>query len=203
MYKIKRNPWRPTFVSVVMLLLAAGTIIPPAFAHHVLGRPAYSLNEDSNTPPSMQVETQIGDYFVTYMVYPAFPKPNEPGRINLYATRIDGGTPFAGEVTFTVRDDSWFSSKEESLGVQIVDDNVYRQGFVFSEEGDYIITARFEEGGEPYIIDFPLRVGAPVAVGPLGIAIGIIVLVLLGVNLVQRKRTLRTRISRAHEEGSS
>ena len=34
-----------------------------SFAHHVLGRPAYSLNEDSNTPPSMQVETQIGDTF--------------------------------------------------------------------------------------------------------------------------------------------
>lgn len=49
----------------------------PAYAHHVLGRPAYSLNEDSNTPPSMQVETQIGDYLVNMMVFPAFPKPGE------------------------------------------------------------------------------------------------------------------------------
>ena len=63
-------------------------MISPAYAHHVLGRPSYSLNEDSNTPPSMQIETRIGNYFVTYMVYPAFPKPGEPGRINLYALSI-------------------------------------------------------------------------------------------------------------------
>jgi hypothetical protein len=57
-----------------------------AGAHHVLGRPTYSLNEDSNTPPSMQVETQIGAYFVSYMAFPAFPKPNEAGRVSVYAT---------------------------------------------------------------------------------------------------------------------
>jgi len=43
----------------------------PVQAHHVLGRPSYSLSEDSTTPPSMQVETQIGDYYVTYMAFPA------------------------------------------------------------------------------------------------------------------------------------
>jgi hypothetical protein len=68
------------FLFIVSMLSA---MISPAYAHHVLGRPSYSLNEDSNTPPSMQIETRIGNYFVTYMVYPAFPKPGEPGRINL------------------------------------------------------------------------------------------------------------------------
>jgi len=53
----------------VVLLILSGV----AQAHHVIGRPAYNLNEDSNTPPSIQMETQIGDYFVTYMVFPAFP----------------------------------------------------------------------------------------------------------------------------------
>ncbi|WJW74802.1 hypothetical protein QVG61_09855 [Thiohalobacter sp. IOR34] len=185
------------------MLLVVLAWLPTAgvFAHHVLGRPAYSLNEDSNTPPSMQVETQIGSYFVTYMVFPAFPRPGEPGRINLYASRIDGGEPFQGEVTFKVRDDGWFSGEEELLGVQPPDDNVFRQGFVFSEAGDYIITARFEADGEPYQIDFPLRIGDPAPVGPLGIAVGVIVAVLVGVNLVQRKRALRNKIRQAHEEG--
>ena len=145
----------------------------------------------------------VGDYFVTGMVYPAFPKTNEPGRLNLYAARIDGGAPFRGRVSFKVRNDSWFNREEEALGVQIIDDNVYRQGFVFREEGNYIITAEFEADGEPYIIDFPLRVGAPAPVGPLGLAIGVIVLTLLDVNFVQRKRLLRARIRRAHEETRS
>lgn len=166
------------------------------FAHHVLGRPSYSLSADSNTPPSMQVETQIGNYFVTYMVFPAFPKANEVGRVNLYASHIDKGTTFDGEVTFKVRDDSWFSRNEEVLGIQSIDDAVYRQGFVFQNDGNYIVTAEFMAEGEPYIIDFPLRIGEPLPVGPLGLAILLIAVALVGVNIAQRRRRLRMQTAR-------
>lgn len=170
-------------------------------AHHVLGRPTYSLNEDSNTPPSMQVETQIGDYFVNYMVYPAFPRAGEPGRINLYASHIDTGQAFAGEVRFTVRDDVWFgAAREEPLGTQIIDDLVYRQGFQFSEDGAYIITARFEAGAEPYIIDFPLRIGQPPVLGPLGVTVGAITLILLGVTIIRRRRIMGGKIQQTRAE---
>jgi hypothetical protein len=185
------------------LLLLLALLSLPAQAHHVLGRPAYSLNEDSNTPPSMQVETQIGDYFVTYMVFPAFPRPNQPGRINLYAKRMDNNQPFAGKITFKVRDDSWFNSNEETLGVQPPVDNVFRQNFEFLKQGDYIISANFEANGEPYMVDFPLRIGNPAVIGPLGIAIAVIVVALVGVNLVQRKRLLRDRIRHAHADDKS
>jgi hypothetical protein len=175
-----------------------------AAAHHVLGRPAYSLNEDSNTPPSMQVETRIGEFFVTTMVFPAFPRPGTPGRINLYASRIDDGTPFAGKVTSTVRDDSWLSwlgadGNEETLGVQPPDENVFRQGFLFHEAGDYIITAEFEAGGEPYVIDFPLRIGKPTPVGPIGVTVGLLVIVLVSVSVIQRRRAMTGKIRSAHE----
>ena len=170
-----------------------------ANAHHVLGRPSYNLNEDSNTPPSMQVETQVGKYYVTYMVFPAFPRPNEPGRVNLYAVRMDDGTPYRGEVTFKVRDDSLFDDNEETLGVQVVDDNVYRQGFEFLRKGDYIIRAEFESDGEPYNIDFPLRIGEPSSMGPIGISVAVILIVLIGVNILQRKRLVSARIRSAHE----
>lgn len=172
-------------------------------AHHVLGRPAYSLSADSNTPPSLQVETQVGEFFVTYMAFPAFPKPNEQGRVNLYASRIDNGVPFDGKVTFKVRDDSWFASDEEILGVQPIDDNVYRQGFVFNKEGNYIITAAFESGGEPYVIDFPLRIGEPAPVGPIGITLAVLVFVLVAVNILQRKRRFRLKLQRNQQEGSA
>ncbi|HCX87751.1 MAG TPA: hypothetical protein DG761_06980 [Gammaproteobacteria bacterium] len=171
-----------------------------AYAHHVLGRPSYSLNEDSNTPPSMHVETQIGGYFVTYMVFPAFPKPGEPGRINLYAKRIDSGEPLEGGVTFSVRDDSWWSSKQEQIGTQAPDDTVFRQGFVFSEPGDYIITARFVSDGEPHTIDFPLTIGEKSPFGPLGTAFGVVLAVLIGVKFIQRKRLLRAIIRDAQRE---
>ncbi|VAW74987.1 FIG00921845: hypothetical protein [hydrothermal vent metagenome] len=180
------------------------TIMAPVFAHHVLGRPAYSLNEDSNTPPSMQVETQIGNYFVTYMVYPAFPRAGESGRINLYATHMDSGTPFLGEVTFSVRDDTWFGEAQpEVLGVQPQDDSVFRQGFVFSSDGSYIIRAEFQADGEPYTVDFPLRIGQPSPVGPITWAVMVLLIVLIAANLFQRKRLQRDRIRTAHHDERS
>jgi hypothetical protein len=190
-------------------LFALGTIVVClsaadfAAAHHVLGRPSYSLSEDSNTPPAMQAEVQIGGYLVTYMVYPAFPRPNEPGRINLYASRIDDGTPFTGEVTFRVRNDPWYSwlglsGDEETLGVRPPDDNVFRQGYEFGAAGDYIISASFEANGEPYAVDFPLRIGEPFPVGPLGFAVGLTMLVLITVSLVQRRRSMTGKIRATH-----
>lgn len=182
---------------VLLMTLFAAHI---ASAHHVLGRPSYSLGEDSNTPPSMQVETQVGKFYVTYMAFPAFPKPDEKGRVNLYASRIDNGNPFVGDVTFKVKDDSWFSSKQEVIGVQKIDDGVYRQGFIFKEAGDYIVTAQFDADGEPYVIDFPLRIGDPFPIGPLGISVIIILLVIVGVNLTQRKRLRRLKAQQHHED---
>ena len=188
-------------IILAMVLFLLG--IAAAQAHHVLGRPAYSLGADSNTPPSMQVETQIGDFYVTYMAFPAFPKPNQQGRVNLYASRIDNGLPFDGKVTFKVNDDSWFSGDEEILGIQDIDDSVFRQGFIFQKEGDYIITAEFESGGEPYTIDFPLRIGEPTPVGPIGITVAILFFVLITVNVLQRKRRFSLKAKRAREEEHS
>lgn len=183
-----------------LLFVSLLLITSNSFAHHVLGRPSYSLGEDSNTPPSMQVETQIGEYYVTYMAFPAFPKPGDSGRVNLYASRIDNGTPFNGHVTFKVRDDSFFSSKQEVLGVQNIDDGVYRQGFIFKKAGSYIITAEFKSGGEPYVIDFPLQIGEPFPIGPLGISISVIALLLIFVNVTQRKRLARIKSSQHHQK---
>ncbi len=188
------------------LVAIIGWLLPVDFAaaHHVLGRPAYSLNEDSNTPPSMQAEVQIGDYLVTYMVFPAFPKPGQPGRINLYASRLDDGTPYQGKVTFRVRVDSWVSwlglgNKSVKLGKQLPDDNVYRQRYQFHEAGDYIVSAEFKVDGEPYTVDFPLRIGEPAPVGPIGVVAGLVMAVLLGVSLVQRRRSMSGKIRGANE----
>jgi hypothetical protein len=181
---------------LLLLLISSGLLAINASAHHV----AYSLNEDSNTPPSMQVETQIGDFSINYMVFPAFPKAGERGRINLYASNLDSGESFTGTVRFKVRDDSWFASEEEVLGSQQPDDFVFRQGFVFSQDGDYIITAEFEANGEPYVIDFPLRVGELTAIGPLGIAVAVILLSLVGVSVLQRRKKLGSRVRKAKQE---
>lgn len=192
---LENHIYKSIFIFFAFLIMSSNLL-----AHHVLGRPAYSLNEDSNTPPSMQVETQMGDYYLTYMIFPAFPKPGESGRVNVYASRIDNGNSFDGKITFTVRNDGWFDEKnEEVLGTQEMYDGVFRQGFIFKKNGDYIITAQFESGGEPYIIDFPLQIGESSSMGPIGIAFGVIVLSLISVNIIQRKRIMREKIRSARD----
>ncbi len=184
--------------SITVLFLIAGN----SYAHHVLGRPSYSLGADSNTPPSMQVETQIGDFYVTYMAFPAFPKPGNNGRVNLYVKRIDNGATFDGEITFKVSDDSFFKSTSEVLGIQKIDDGVYRQGFIFKERGSFLISAEFESNGQPYLIDFPLQIGEPTAYGPIGISIAVIAFILLFVNITQRKRLARIKATQHHENNN-
>jgi len=200
----KRYPYRRKPSKLLVLLIVVASWIPftDVQAHHVLGRPSYSLNEDSNTPPSMQIETQIGDYFVSFAVFPAFPMPGDTGRVNLYAVNMQSNQPPQTDVEFRVRDDSWFTSNEESLGVQKIDDGVYRQGFVFNKKGAYIISARFHDGKAPYVIDFPIRIGEPPALGPLGITIAAIAIILIGVNLAQRRRRHK-RVSTAPRDVAS
>ena len=171
-----------------------------AAAHHVLGRPAYSLNEDSNTPPSMQGEARMGGYMITYMVFPAFPRPGEPGRIHLYAIPIGDSAPFSGKVGFSLRSDSWLDAGESiALGLQPADDHVYRQGFQVEQAGDYMVSASFDVDGQTYVLDFPLRVGAPPLLGPLEIAAGVLLALLVIISLIQRRRSMTGKIREAHQ----
>ncbi|MBF0590321.1 MAG: hypothetical protein HQL53_14465 [Magnetococcales bacterium] len=182
-------------------------MIPSAQAHHVLGRPSYSLNEDSNTPPTMEVETQIGSYFVTITAFPAFPKPGQLSLIKLYATHLDDDTPFSGPITFSVMDDLLWGGEKEQVGIQQgpidPDEGVYTQGVVFQEDGDYILNAYFEAGGEPYAIDLPIRIGAPFPYLPLGLSAGVVILVLGMVSVVQRKKRRRMQEKKARVKNVS
>ncbi len=195
---------RKAFHVLIRTLIIFASLASPATAHHVLGRPSYALNEDSNTPSSMQVETRIGDYFVNYMVFPAFPRPGENGRVNLYIRKLGGGDAYQGKVEFTVRDNSWsawlgLGDNQEKLGAQVIDDTVYRQGFMFRNRGAYIISAHFMDGKTPYDIDFPLQVGAPSPVGPLGLAVAVIAALLFGGGILQRRRALTQHIREGHK----
>jgi hypothetical protein len=105
-------------------------------------------------------------------------------------------------VTFRIIDDGWFNSRQELLGIQEVDDNVYRQGFEFNEDGDYIIRAEFVPDGELYKIDFPLQIGEKELFGPIGIGVAVMLIMLFGVNIMQRKKLVTARIKSAHKASS-
>ena len=147
------------------------------------------------------METRIGDYFVTYMVFPAFPRPQKPGRINFYVKHNRGETPFQGMVTFKMRDNSWLSwlqggGQAATLGTQPPADNVFRQGFVVPEKGEYIITAAFENGGQQHNVEFPLRVGTPT---PVGYIFALLLLGLIALAVIQRRRSMTGKLRSLHD----
>lgn len=193
----QRLPHLKRIAMLALLLLSVG-YSSFSFAHHVLGRPAYSLSEDSTTPPSMQAEVNVGDFSITYMVFPAFPKPNQQGRVNLYINHIISGEVYNGEVAFRVHDVGWFSDKEtELLGTQTLDDGVYRQSFIFQNNGDYTISTQFEADGEPYTIDFPLTIGQKSMLGPIGGIMAFLLLSLIAANVFFRRRLQRSKMQLA------
>ena len=168
-------------------------VIPlPAVAHHILGRPAYGYSGDASSPPSISLEIQIGKYTANMMAFPIELKPHDPVRVKMYATRLDNGRAFDGQVTFSVRDDGWLPEKEEMVGVQTLNgDGVFAQGLEFSKDGDYVITASFEADGEPYVIDFPVVVGKPLPVVGLAAAGLLVAGVLGGISLAKRRQRAR------------
>ncbi len=87
----------------------------------------------------------------------------------------------------------------KKLGRQAPDDNVYRQGYLFDEAGDYIISAEFAVDGEPYVVDFPLRIGEPPPIGPPGVAVGLLIAVLVTVSVIQRRRAMTGKIRATRE----
>ncbi|MFP6705147.1 MAG: hypothetical protein VCE75_03750 [Alphaproteobacteria bacterium] len=182
-------------LTAVLILQMTGI----AAAHHILGRSASGLSEDSNTPSSLQEEIQIGDYLVNYMIFPAFPKPEEPGQINVTAERTDSGEAFDGKVTFAIQENAWyaalgFGSDERILGVQAPDDHVFRQRLVFPGRGEYLITIRFEDNGEPYVIQFSVHIGEAAPVSVVTMAIIALAIALVLISLIQRRRLMSGKV---------
>lgn len=170
-------------------------------AHHVIGRYSYDVNEDSSSPPGQHVETQIGDYQITYRVFPAFVKPNEQGRINFYISPTQIGDGIESDVKFSVRESGLFKNPMDVLGVQTVDDNVYHQDFNFHHAGNYVVTADFKLAGEPYSLDFPLQVGSASTTNASRMIAGMFIFILLIAGLRNKQRLKRFRVFRLRERG--
>ena len=57
----------------------------------------------------------------------------------------------------------------------------------------------FEADGEPYIVDFPLRVGAPATLGAFEYGVGAVLILLVAVTLMQRRRAMTGKVRGTQE----
>ena len=172
-------------------------------AHCVAGRETglpvivHTRNADAETATILQEESGAGALRGVIHCFSA--------TRDFAMTALDLGfyISLSGIVTFSARQDSWapwLDTGKVTLGRQPIDAAVYRQSYKFKEAGDYLISAEFAVDGEPHILDFPMRVGAPALFGPTGIIVAGVAFILLCVTLLQRRRSMTGRIRSTREQ---
>jgi len=181
------------------VLLAAG----PAQGHHILGRPSYGLDADTTETSSIEMDSEIGDYNATFMLYPSLPEPGDHGRINLFIAHLPGSPAPDGPITFAIRRDSWMAyfgllGARREIGQQFPDDRVYRQAMRIPDEGRYVILASFTAGRKSYEFRFPVQIGEPAVAGPAEIAALVLVLALLVCSVAMRRRVMTGKLRSNH-----
>ncbi len=162
-----------------LLLLFSTTSV----AFHLMDSPTYSSE-------AMVVEKTIGNYDVTFELSPTFIDENSISVISLHISQIDTGYTLDKSVTFSIFDDYiFFTSPVKELGIQQLNDGFYQQKFSMTKQGNYIIRAQFDELGEAFILDLPIKVGNGNPLQVIGISISIIITFLFFVNVLRRKHS--------------
>ena len=132
----------------------------PVFAPGVLAKENRPMAAESMDAALNRVETNIGDYHISFTSTPSLVKPNQRGQINLQIKPVNGAEKMTGNVTFKLRESGLFLQPMNVLGVKAPLDNEYQQSVLLQQSDRYVVTAEFFIKDEFYSLDFPLQVGA-------------------------------------------
>lgn len=170
----------------------------PAYAHHILGIPHYSYEEDYPQTPILTYLAEAGPNEVRMTGYPGRPEPGERCSLHVYIRRLDDGTPFDGTVTMTVMRDRFFREGQIIYGPMeaAIEENVFKYYPEFKEEANYTIRIVYEAEGAPWIIDLPMVVGEPgspwLVLGSLAAGVVLFLIVMRAIRIKMRRRSKTT-----------
>ncbi len=182
-----------TTVTLALALLLGSAA--PASAHHILGIPHYSYEEDYPQTPVLTFAVEAGPYDVKVTGYPGELEAGDQCSLYVYVKDRESGLPYDGEVTALVRRKGMLTAGEVIYGPITValDESVYKFYPRFEREAEYMAEVSFGEAGHPWIIDLPMVVGEPSSpwapiVGAAGAAL--VFAVGLRAALIKRRRRL-------------
>lgn len=174
-----------------LLLLFAPTA---ANAHHILGVPHYSYDEDYPQTPVLTYRVDAGEYDVKMTGYPGKVEPGQRCSLHLYIHHRVSGKLFDAPVTMTVTRDRLFMTDPVIYGPMParLDERIYKFHPHFEDEGEYRVMVEFEAAGAPWSIEMPLVVGEPrspiVALGVSAWGLGLFVLVVRAIKIKRNRR---------------
>jgi hypothetical protein len=186
--------WRALLLILLALFFAA-----PAAAHHILGIPHYSYDEDYPQTPVLTYQVEAGSYDVKMTGYPGRPAPGDRCSLHLYIHRKSTGELLNVPVTMTVTRDRMFLDDPVVYGPMTaeLEERVYKFHPRFEEEADYLVRVEFEADGAPWMIDLPMVVGEPGSpLVVLGASLGAIVMFLVSIRAARIKLKRQSRPTR-------
>jgi len=178
------------FMSFLLIVLTM-----PVRAHHILGIPHYSYNEDYPQTPVLTYRVEMGSHEVKMTSFPGKPRPGESCNFHVYIKHLSSGELFQDSVTLTVLLDRMIGEDSVVYGpIQAkLEEAIFKFYPLFKEEANYITRIEYFADGEPMIIDLPIVVGEPGSPWKVlaGVGAGVI-LFLVGIRAtrikLQRKR---------------
>lgn len=193
-------PIVPAVLAVAVFLLVS---LPHACAHHILGIPHYSYDEQYPQAPVLTYLVDAGPLEVRMTGYPGKPKPGERCTLNVYIQRKDDGSLFEGKVTGSVLRRT-IGTDRVVYGPVVADleDAVYKFYPHFEVEANYLFRIEFEIENAPWIIDLPMVAGEPGSPwAVLGGALGAVALFLIVIRAIRIKVRRRQPESATPAEG--
>ncbi len=176
---------KPTIAAALFFALLVVAPVGSVHAHHILGIPHYSYDEDYPQTPVLTYRVEAGDYDVKMTGYPGKISPGQRCSIHLYIHRKSTGELLDTPVTMTVSRDRMFLADPVVYGPMVgrLDERIYKFHPRFEEESDYLVRVEFEADGAPWTIDLPMVVGEP---GSPAMVVGIVLAALAGFLVVIR-----------------
>ena len=195
--KLPTMPWALAFLFVA--------VSSPAFAHHILGIPHYSYDENYPQTPVLTYHAELGPLEMKLTGYPGNPKPGEACSLHVYLRRLDGGAPFDAPVTLSIMRDRFLGDDPVVYGpiTAQLEESLYKFYPRFEEEANYIVRVEYEVEGVPWIIDLPMVVGEPgspwAVVGSVAAALAAFLVVVRAAR-IKMKRQAKTPVKTAVNE---
>jgi len=198
------NFWRLALRGTVLLAVVSTLMLGlprSAVAHHILGIPHYSYDEDYPQTPVLTMQAEAGPYEIRMTAYPGVPTPGEPCYLNTYIRNRDSDMPYDGPVSLTVTRDRVFGPDPIVYGPTAAElsEAVYKFYPTFPVEASYTASLQLDVEGETWTVAVPVTVGEPVSPwGPLALAFAGLVLIGLVVRALRIKsRRLQAATSEA------
>ncbi len=157
------SPARP--LPVVGMLLLAGALVfgiaPAAHAHHIMGIPHYSYDENYPQAPVLKLVETVGSWEFQLTSFPGNPEPGDRTELHIYVLQTTSGKVYDKPLAVTIHRVGALGREEIYSKETNVLENVFKFYPTYKDEGNYEVTLAFADETGTSTLTFPMVVGEP------------------------------------------